>query len=726
MTLQCVSSLDIGISSRLLKDSFSGEKSIFPLLLGPFCFSLQIFGVMLDSFNFISVADVSPVNYPFNSVFQFRPYAGVFESVPIFIKKMNWKRIYTISETFKLMDGLEMVVSKGLQSLNLSITSSSKVIWSDSSFPPEYKYYLAAASELKVRNARIVVVLTVFPTLMACSLYDVGMYGPKYVYIFEGVMYFQSNDPMKAPNCTEHKLAEILRSTIFVTQAMPSNLHPEFVDELGMTTRKYEEKLKAKLNESNPNSWKTWFQWRATFYSQTVGTGLVLEKADKKLQSMGTSLGEWLTDGENFQRNGSFIRNLLHEELSNFKYKGLNTYGNQYITEPIQDVSFHQMQQKDLGSDSAASFEPAPVALYSRKSGRISMMKPFQWKTVRNKIPVDSVKKIERPVPLLPKSTKFIAIGLAVVNLILIVASTIYQLFQLKNCPTQPKFIYFHHANKFNLAIGIGNVLTALFLLILSIVDYPSSISCSIATVILIPSLWIVNAALLSKLEIANEVSKLKRIQANSSGSRLNLNSRKPSLQYRSSGNQLSPRQISLGNVSWSVATSLLQMKDLLEKRKKNWKFLFGTASLVFVMSIIWLSVDPFKEEKVFLRSIENNQDDLHIEETSKTCVPSGRASFTAFVVVFLSPFMILLLRLVQVGFLTKHATISVVPEITILRAIPNLIFSISIFGTATIFLFYASHPVEILTAILAIILVVMSINVSFQVYSTFLVQSSS
>ena len=694
----------MGVTVSIFDRVEARNASLVPILLGPICYGLEVVGLMIDNFNFLSVADLNALPNNFKSVFQFRPYIGVFDSVPTFVNAMGWDKIFFLSETFQMWEMVEDTVSKGLQQFNITVGGSGKVTWTSTASIPEYKYYLEAASDLKSRNARIVIILSSFPPLMACSLYDVGMYGPKYVYIFEGVLYFQSNDQMRfiEPTCTQHKLAEILRSSIFISQATPMNLDLDFVSQLGMTPRTFDELMKKGLDDENAHARKTWFQWRANFYSQLVGTALVLQSVDLKLKSLGSTIGQWLTDGDNFQTNASFIRNLLHNEFSHFKYKGINTYGKDYITKPVLEAGFQQMQQQNLSSDSPSSFTPVSVAFYPGITGELTMMKPFQWKTKNNKIPVASISEIETWVSLLPPLSKYIIFSLSVITLIIVCGLSTF-LIVGKNQSTDVNF---------NLTIAIGNGLASIFIIILTIVDFPSPISCSVASVFLITSQWIVNCSVLIKLELAR--------------AQFDNNKRKASRPSNVSGknNKLTSSSITVGTGSARSSTSFVGRNSLqipesdqvqsqqINLKKKRSLQIVTVLTLIFgLMAIIWFIVDPMKARKVFIRSQMNDEDDIYLEEVSKTCVQS-EATFTAFLIVFTSPFALLLIRMIQIGFCTKHIKDNVIPKITIMRTTAYAVASISMFGVATIILLFASQPVQLLTAILALVLIIVIVNV--------------
>ena len=710
-------------ASSILRKSRSLEYSLIPILIGPICPGVRHVGLMIDSFNFLSVADLNPVRYNFKSVFQFRPYIGVFNAIPSFIKKLGWKTVFFISETFQLYDLIEDNISKGLYANNITVGGNSKVVWTDSSKIPEYQYYLAAALQLKQNDARIVVLLTGFPTSMSCAMYEVGMYGPKYVFIWEGVMYFQSNDPLKPPNCTEHALAEILRSSIFVSQAMPINLDPDFVDEIGMTPRRFDEMMEKKLNMKHPQTIKTWFQWRSTFYSQLVGTALVLDRTDKILKTTGGSIGEWLTDGNNFQANGSFIRNLLHDQFSTLKYKGLSTYGNNEITKPVLEAGFHQLQQENTQSDEAFDFQPVPVAYSPADTEKLVFMKPFQWKTKNNKIPVSAISKIEKSIPLLPDATKYIFLVLSLASLSTTIGVAIYHLIRMKN-PDDSLTDYGKNSEKFNFSIAIGNALGCIFIVILSSVDYPSSVACSIASVLLIGSQWITGIAILAKVEIAKGISLKKRVRIDAAGvahKKVSPRSNNRISKDLPSTNSLSkPRGSNCRSGSQDRAFSFVQIQnEKIQTTIRNyWRFLASCSTVFIVMAIVWFIVDPLKSERVFLKLEILTKDDVHFEYISKTCVASGQ-SFNALLAAFLSPYFILIIRMIQVGFLTKHIKNLVVNEIVILRTVSYTIPSISFFGIAIIILLFISQPVYILTSVLALIFILLFVNIGFQIYST-------
>ena len=658
---------------------------------------------MVDSFNFLSVADLNPIRYPFKSVFQFRPYGAVFDSVPTFVHSMGWNKIFFATETFHIWERTENAITKGLQQFNITAGGSGKIVRPNSATVPDYSFFLSAAMDLKSKDARVVVILSAFPTMVSCALYDAGMVGPKYVFLWEGVMYFHSNERMKPPHCTQHSLAEILRSSIFIAQATPMNLDPDFEDALGMTPRKLEALLEQQMKHDRPEHLKSWFQWRATFYTELVGTALVLDKANDKLRSMGSSIGEWLTDGDNFQNNATFIRNLLFDEFSRFKYKGLNTYGREEITKMVREVSFHQVQEKEANSDLPSNFDPVPVAFYPGIPGQLDVFKSLKWRTKGNKVPVDSILTIERSIPLLPNHSKYPILALSLVLCLISFCTAGYLSHRLKTLSDSENLdLDIFRSEKFNLTIFFGNISSTIFIIIMTIVDYPSPVSCSVASVFLIFSQWIMNLSILGKFDIARAIWKrtkdLNKVRvALQMTSRRNISEASSRAatraDNRNSSNHLSPKHLQISLVA--ILTMLFTL-----------------------MAIIWFIMDPMKSMKVFIRSQMNEEDDIFIEEHSQTCTPS-QSTFKAFLAVFASTFALLLLRLVQISFTTKHIKSKIIPEIVALRVISCISITLSLFGTATIVLLFANNPIQYLISSLILALIILIVNVSFQVYST-------
>ena len=588
------------------------------------------------------------------------------------------------------MNLIEQMITIGMEQLNITVGGSSKLILPSLNEIPDYSAFIEAARDLKAKDPRVVVVLTGMSTLMACAFYDVGLHGKKFVFFWEGVFMFQSNDPLKPPHCTEHKLASVLRSVIFVSQAMPSNMDPDHVDAIGMTPRKFDSMLKTALKDDNPQTMKSWFQWRAVFYCQIVGISLVLDKVERKLQSFDRNITEWMTNGDNFQRNGSFIRNLLHKEFRNFKYKGLNTYGTQFITEPVMEAGFHQMQQNDSELTSAVSFKAVPVAFFFGKTGQLEMRQPLKWRTKNNRIPADSVSYITKQVPFLPNATKYPMFSLSLAFIFIVVGIWASQLKRTNQSDNSR-----NHSFKYTTGIAIGNLGLAIFIAILAIFKIPTPVTCSVASVIVIFSQWITNLSILAKLETARTIFSNDRAEKTLKKLTTAATARYPR-----------PPQTSIQNES-----------TLPKKLENYWKIIISIACLFALLATIWFIADPLTTTRVFIRLETNDEEDAYVEEISKVCIPSG-SSFTIFVVVFAGTFVILFIRIIQLGFLTKHINDKSVAEIVPLRVTAFVSISITIFGIATIILLFASNPVPLLTSTLTLAIILLFINVSFQLYS--------
>ena len=688
---ECQEENAVRIAGSILRNSYAGTNSIVPIIIGPICYGINWVGLMVENTNFLSIADLNPSTFPFKSVFQFRPYIGVFQAIPSFLQALGWKKVYFLSETYTLWEQIEQAVTKDLNAYNISVGGSSQVVTISRAQAPDYHFFIEAAMELKKRDARVIIAFTRFTIFLACALYDVGLYGKKVVLLWEGVMMFQSNDPMKPPGCTEHKLASVLRSIIYISQATPMNLDPDHEDVLGMTPQRFDSMMKTTLQDEKAEIRKTWFQWRATFYSQLVGVSLILNKTEENLQQMGSNLTEWLTDSENFRRNSSFLRNMMATEFHQFKYKGLNTYGDKVITQPVLKAGFHQVQQENSKLDSAESFQTVPVAFFDGDTGELEMMEEFQWRTQDNRIPVDSITVYERNTALLPNETKYSIFTISILILIASMANAGALLFG----KIQTDIEYVLQTRQFNFGIAVGNIFTSLFLIIMSMAFVPTPVICSISAVILIFALWFGNICLMAKLELSRAIdSQVVRISQKRGGKNRKRRARK-------------------GQVSGIS-------KTIIERRKKVWKVVVIALPAIFtITAIIWLfGIDPMSSKTIAIRS-ETIEDDRY-DDFSQTCMPNPR-SFTIFLGVFGLPYFLLLIRFIQCGFNTKTIKQEAIPEIISLRIAAYATPSISMFGVLTIILLFSSHAVKILSASLVLVLSMAVINVIFQTISTIL-----
>ena len=684
---ECKEAKTIEMTGRILRDSNEGTNSIVPVLLGPICFGINWAGLIVDNSNFLSVADLNPSVFPFKYIYQLRPYAGVFQAVPSFIKAMGWKKVFFLSETLKLYERIEKSVSKGLKSLNITVAGTTQIIEPGVELP-EIKFLENAVMELKQRDPRIIIVLTRNSISVACALYDAGLYGNKIVFLWEGVTMFQSNDPMKPEGCTEHKLASVLRSIIFISQATPMNLDPDHQGVLGMTPERFDSMMKAGLDDDKPEIRKSWFQWRATFYSQIVGLSLVLDKTEEKLQKMGSNLSEWLTDGDNYRQNASFITGLLSQEFKQFKYKGLNTYGDQVITRPVSKAGFHQMQQDDSSSDSAASFKAVPVAYYDGDTGEFSLMQEFKWRTKGNRKPVDSITQHNRNVALLPMATKYSVFSLS----ILLLFGSLLNLFILELRKSNSKSEYVSQTGFFNLLIAIGNMAVALFLILMTIVFAPEPLICSLSSVILIFGLWLASVCQIVKLKMSRTINN----------------------QFRMTRPKL--KKDSKQRIEMEELNDASRM--IIRARKKKWKIVAITLPLFLgLVAAIWLfAIDPMSVTKVAVHSVTLDND--RYDDFSHVCIPNARSGMI-FLGIFGFSYALLLIKYIQCGFTSNTVATEVVAEIFFLRTAAYAIPSISFFGILTIILLFSSQIVTTMSASLVLILIVAIIKVALQSIST-------
>ena len=249
-------------------------------------------------------------------------------------------------------------------------------------------------------DPRIIIVNTNFAAMLACTLYDAGLYGPKYVYIWTGLTHPQPNSKYGPESCTGEMIAEIVRSVIIFNLGTPLNLRLNMTDAVGMSPKAFDDELKSRIGNPAIDLDAMWFPWRSVGYSNFIGVALVVEQVHKALKAQNDSILNWVANSENFDKNSSFIHEMFKNHFQNFNYNGLGAYDNVEISKPTGVTGFWQMQQEDPSRWETESFDIVPVATFDANSKEYKEMAP-----INGKVPFDSVRIIKRQLNFLPVST---------------------------------------------------------------------------------------------------------------------------------------------------------------------------------------------------------------------------------------------------------------------------------------------------------------------------------
>ena len=662
------------------------QSNFIPIILGPSCPSIGYIGFIIDSFNLLSVADFSPNPYQFQSVFRFTSaYRSVYYAVPNFLKSQGWNSVYLLSEAFDYWTSPEETLAERLASANISLAGVVKVAGIQGS--PDPKFYDKAAVELAQQNPRVVFILSSVSTFTACSLYKAGLYGSNMVFIFTGISMFYPNNPIRSPNCTNHMLAEVLRSVIILKPAAPIDVDPKFEDEIGMSGSEYDFLLKTAINDENAQVQRSWFNWRSSFYSEAVGVALVVDEIEKKLQVQNDSILNWMTNGENFNSHGRFIRDLFHEEFTNFHYKGLNTFENHSINANNGLTAIYQIQQGDPTSDESISFTPVPVAIHNGFSNDYKTLNALKWRTHDKQPPKDSVITIKREIRVLPLAFTISTIIVSILSMV--VTFTTVKILINKD---QSGLMFDLKIKKFSVAIGFGIFLISLAIISLSLIDFikPHSISCMISTPLLILGIWIVDICVLAKFVIAKLINSGTMSQTN-----LRISRKFEILQQ-------------LKSVHLSSLVSV--------KVKFWWKCLLVVPTLFTFVATIWLLINPLVDETIYQGHKQSFDDpDTFYDDFAITCSSSGK-SWIAFLLFFGLPFFFVQIDLIRHGFLTSKVSPTKIREISTLRSSTYATSSIILIGVAMMLLIYSNQPIPLLIALIVLLLVVLIALVIYHV----------
>ena len=293
-----------------MEKSIDDHETTFPIMVGPSCAALYFAGQFVDNYKFVQVSDGTPIaavaffRQIYHSTFIFTPLVeSLYLAVPNFIKSQGWQRVFLLSETYSFWQPFEMVLQMKMAALNISLAGTSK-IFHYKGFNPDRQSFKNAIDELaNLDNPRVIIINTSWGATVACHLYQAGLYGPKYVFLWSYIAQFNFNSLYKTENCTNKMMQEIMKSAVIFFFATPLSLNLNVTDDVGMSPKMYLERLETAIGGSPRERIDNWLLWQSYYYNEIVGLGLVLEKLQKRLKSTrNESLMNWFGKSDNFYK----------------------------------------------------------------------------------------------------------------------------------------------------------------------------------------------------------------------------------------------------------------------------------------------------------------------------------------------------------------------------------------------------------------------------------------
>ena len=527
-------------------------------------------------------------------------------------------------------------------------------------------------------DPRIIIVNTNFAATLACTLYDAGLYGPKYVFLWTGLTHPQPNSPYGPPGCTGEMIAEIARSVIIFSHATPLNLHQNMTDALGMSPEGFEEELKLRIGRPDVNLDPMWFPWRSIGYNLIVGAALVVEEVHNTLKAKNDSILNWLANSDNFNNNGSFIHEMFKNKFQHFKYNGLETFGNVEISKPTAVTGFFQMQQKDPTQWTTESFEIVPVATYDANTKEFKEVGPMKWLTFDGNAPFDASEIIEQQQPLVPAATN---VPLLTISAILIVTNLgIIFGFVTKENDDNSQW-----SKPFNVIISVGNVVSLMFLIPFTN-GQNVNLLCMAGSVCLIVGQTLLLLGLFAKLQISNTVF-----------------TKPPETNKRLAPSSSSTLKMSKSSQASQSANEIKRLTKLAEKKRPKMIVLIAGATFItLTLAIVWVGIAPIKTE--FIKTA-NEQSQFHpdvfIHYFSYACaMETDRLETQCFIATLIILYLILLGGCLRISVVATKILKHLIDDINRLRLVIFFIATVILAGGAIVWMMFISNPLQFLTAV--------------------------
>ena len=531
-------------------------------------------------------------------------------------------------------------------------------------------------------DPRIIIVNTNFAAMLACTLYDAGLYGPKYVYLWTGLTHPQPNSKYGPADCTGEMIAQIVRSVIIFNQGTPLNLKLNMTDAIGMSPKEYDKELKLRTGQPDMDLDAMWFPWRLSGYSPAVGAALVVEEVHKALKAKNDSLLNWVANSENFQTNSSFIHEMFKYHFEHFKYNGLGTYGNVEISRSTGVTGFYQMQQEDPTQWKTESFEIVPVATYDANTKEFKEMRPIKWLTFNGKAPFDSPKIVKQQDNFLPISTSAplltISAILAICNIGIII----------KLALTKEG----NWAIPFNFMIAFASLISLIFLpLLANVNDNKAAIYCMVGSVCLIVGQCLILLSLFGKLYISYVV--FTKIQE----------SKKKVKQ----------------TVNTEEANEML--KKAIKKRKQMLAIIVAMVSVTLILAIVWMAISPMtviNNEKS--RDLSDYHPDIYIVHYTFDCSIEMNAVNEGFIFTLIALHLLFLINSLRIAFVANKVLINLVADVNHLRITIYIMATVMLAGGAVTWMMFSQDSYQIVSATSILNILIITMTTIFQIVNLF------
>ena len=331
---------------------------------------------------------------------------------------------------------------------NITVVYVTKVTYNSQDEAEMYKEF----TQLKSRDPRIILSHSKSAASIYCWYHRVGLFGPQYVIATLSWIAINPSAiplPKQWPWCTKKMILEVAQSVF----PFGDGLYSDAKDD-GPSTDDFHSFLRTRITNVTDKEVKGY--WPPLFYDRAHAVGLILNHTEHILkQERNETLSDWLTNGENFKRNGSEIAGIikrasLNLEMTGFKGKyGFKTRNGMTVSKPFLPIVISQIVINNFSDVENAKYQLNNIAYHDLEEGMtLHTLEPIQWRTFNRKPPVDEMKVTIVKLPMLPFGLNVALKTISAISLVLIAVVTY---FHLKSTSFENAFS--------KLAIAIGSTL---------------------------------------------------------------------------------------------------------------------------------------------------------------------------------------------------------------------------------------------------------------------------
>ena len=275
-------------------------------------------------------------------------------------------------------------------------------------------------SRLKQTDTRIILTYSLSSPSFACWFHKAGILGPQYV-IIEATWYFidigDFQLPTQWPWCTKEMVVEVAKSYLLFGNG--------FYNDVKSGGMEFDE-LANFIRERAPESFFGDL-FPPLFFDKAYAVGLILNETETILQQeRNETLSNWLTNGDNFKRNGEEIvqiikRASLKLEMAGMKGKySLKNQNGHLVSDSFFPTCFYTLNNIDQSDVDNVKYDRIMVAYHGMDDiSTLHHLQPIQWATYDGKPPKDTVRLTEVKLAMLPFALDIALILIGIILLLI-------------------------------------------------------------------------------------------------------------------------------------------------------------------------------------------------------------------------------------------------------------------------------------------------------------------